>query len=114
MKNYKIYFFLVGSVITFSISSCVRSIEKVHSADLRKLDPKLQGVRKCFDNDAVNDVYTWENKRKPELIQYYENYIFGKRPVFSPKRVYASWSAPQPWSNSTSRPSGVRATSAAA
>jgi hypothetical protein len=88
MKNYKTYFFLVGSVIAFSISSCVRSIEKVHSADLRKLDPKLQGVRKCFDNDAVNDVYTWENKRKPELIQYYENYIFGKRPVFSPKREY--------------------------
>lgn len=88
MKNFKVYFFLIGSLIAFSISSCVRSIEKVHSADLRKLDPKLQGVRKCFDNDAVNDVYTWENKRKPELIQYYENYIFGKRPEFFPKREY--------------------------
>ena len=88
MKNYKTYFFLVGSVIAFSISSCVRSIEKVHSPELRKLDPALQGVRKCFDNDAVNDVYTWENKRKPELIDYYENYIFGKRPEFFPERNY--------------------------
>ena len=89
MKNYNVLFFIIGSLFAFSISSCVRSIEKVHSADLRKLDPKLQGVRKCFDNDAVNDVYTWENKRKPELIDYYENYIFGNRPEFFPERNYS-------------------------
>ena len=89
MKKYSLILFLVGSIIAFSFNSCVRSLEKVHSADLRKLDPKLQGVRKCFDNDPVNDIYTWENKRKPELIDYYENYIFGKRPNFSPERNYS-------------------------
>ena len=93
MKNYNVFFFIIGSLLAVSIASCVRSIEKVHSPELRKLDPELQGVRKCFDNDQVNDVYTWENKRKPELIDYYENYIFGKRPNFSPEKFMARSSA---------------------
>jgi len=72
-----------------SFESCVRSVEKVHSVELRKLDPTLQGVRKSFGNRQINDVSTWENVRKPELIDYYENYVFGKRPSFKPTVAYS-------------------------
>ncbi len=89
MKNNRALFFLVGSVIVFSLGACVRSVEKVHSSELRKLDPALQGVRKSFSNRQVNDVTTWENVRRPELIDYYENYVFGKRPAFKPKVAYS-------------------------
>ena len=74
MKRHSLILFLVGSLIVFSFESCVRSVEKVHSVELRKLDPALQGVRKSFSNRQINDVSTWEYVRKPELIDYYENY----------------------------------------
>ena len=89
MKRHSIILFLVGSAIAFSFNSCVRSIEKVHSTELRDLDPTLQGVRKSFTNRQINDVSTWEQVRKPELIDYYENYVFGKRPSFNPTVVYS-------------------------
>jgi hypothetical protein len=89
MKRHSLILFLVGSLIVFSFESCVRSIEKVHSVELRKLDPTLQGVRKSFSNRQINDVSTWENVRKPELIDYYENYVFGKRPAFKPAVAYS-------------------------
>ena len=89
MKRYSLLLFLVGSIIVFSFESCVRSLEKVHSAELRDLDPALQGVRKSFSNRQINDVSTWEQVRKPELIDYYENYIFGKRPSFNPTVAYS-------------------------
>ena len=67
----------------------MRSVEKVHSTELRDLDPALQGVRKSFGDRQINDVSTWENVRKPELINYYETYIFGKRPSFKPTVAYS-------------------------
>jgi len=75
--------------MVFSFESCLRSVEKVHSVELSKLDPALQGVRKSFSNRQINDVSTWENVRKPELINYYENYVFGKRPEFKPTVAYS-------------------------
>ncbi len=89
MKRFSLILFLVGSLIVFSFESCVRSVEKVHSVELRKLDPALQGARKSFSNRQINDVLTWENVRKPELIDYYENYVFGKRPSFKPTVAYS-------------------------
>jgi hypothetical protein len=89
MKRYSLILFLVGSIIVFSFESCVRSVEKVHSVELRKLDPALQGVRKSFNSRQINDVSTWENVRKPELIGYYENNIFGKRSSFKPTVAYS-------------------------
>jgi len=89
MKRHSLISFLVGSLIVFSFESCVRSIEKVHSTELRELDPTLQGVRKSFGNRQINDVSSWENVRKPELIDYYENYVFGKRPSFKPTVAYS-------------------------
>ncbi len=89
MKRHSLILFLVGSAIAFSFNSCVRSIEKVHSTELRELDPALQGVRKSFGNRQINDVSTWEQVRKPELIDYYENYVFGKRPSFNPSVSYS-------------------------
>ena len=89
MKRHSLILFLVGSLIVFSLESCVRSIEKVHSTELRELDPALQGVRKSFSNRQINDVSTWEEVRKPELIEYYENYVFGKRPSFKPTVAYS-------------------------
>jgi len=89
MKRHSLISFLVGSLIVLSFESCVRSVEKVHSVELRKLDPTLQGVRKSFGNRQINDVSTWENVRKPELIDYYENYVFGKRPSFKPTVGYS-------------------------
>ena len=77
MKRHSLISFLVGSLIVLSFESCVRSVEKVHSVELRKLDPTLQGVRKSFGNRQINDVSSWENVRKPELIDYYENYVLG-------------------------------------
>ena len=89
MKRHSLILFLVGSFIAFSFNSCVRSVEKVHSTELRDLDPALQGVRKSFGDRQINDVSTWENVRKPELINYYETYIFGKRPSFKPTVAYS-------------------------
>ena len=89
MKRHSLILFLVGSLIVFSFESCVRSVGKVHSVELRKLDPALQGVRKSFSSRQINDVSTWEQVRKPELIEYYENYIFGKRPSFKPTVAYS-------------------------
>jgi hypothetical protein len=89
MKRDSLILLLVGSLIVFSLESCVRSIEKVHSTELRDLDPTLQGVRKSFNNRQINDVSTWEQVRKPELIDYYENYVFGKRPSFKPTVAYS-------------------------
>ena len=89
MKRDSLILLLVGSLIVFSLESCVRSVEKVHSVELRKLDPALQGVRKSFSNRQINDVSTWENVRRPELIDYYENYVFGKRPSLKPTVVYS-------------------------
>jgi hypothetical protein len=89
MKRHSLIFLLFGSLIVFSLESCVRSVEKVHSVELRKLDPALQGVRKSFSNRQINDVSTWEQVRKPELIDYYENYVFGKRPSFKPTVAYS-------------------------
>lgn len=67
----------------------MRSVEKVHSVELRNLDPALQGVRKSFGDRQINHVSTWENVRKPELINYYETYVFGKRPEFKPSVAYS-------------------------
>ena len=67
----------------------MRSVEKVHSTELRELDPALQGVRKSFGDRQVNHVSTWEYVRKPELINYYETYVFGKRPEFKPIVAYS-------------------------
>lgn len=89
MKRLSFILCLVGSVVVFSFESCVRSIEKVHSVELGKLDPKLQGVRKSFHDRQISDVTTWETIRRPELIDYYENYVFGKRPAFKPTVVYS-------------------------
>ncbi len=89
MKQDSLILLLVGSLIVFSLESCVRSLEKVHSVELRKLDPAPQGVRKSFSNRQINDVSTWEQVRKPELIDYYENYVFGKRPSFKPTVAYS-------------------------
>ena len=89
MKQDSLILLLVGSLIVFSLESCVRSLEKVHSVELRKLDPAPQGVRKSFSNRQINDVSTWEQVRKPELIDYYENYVFGKRPSFNPSVSYS-------------------------
>ena len=50
MRNVKILFILFGSVVTLFLSSCVKSIEKVHSPELRKEDPSLQGITKCYDD----------------------------------------------------------------
>ena len=89
MNRFSLILFLVGSLIVFSFESCVRSVEKVHSVELRKLDPALQGARKSFSNRQINDVSTWDNVRKPDLIDYYENYVFGKRPSFKPTVAYS-------------------------
>ena len=89
MKRYSLILFLVGSAFALSLNSCVRSVEKVHSTELRDLDPALQGVRKSFNSRQINDVSTWEQVRKPELIDYYENYVFGKRPSFKPTVAYS-------------------------
>lgn len=89
MKNSKVLIFLLIGLAALSFESCVRSIEKVHSTELRKLDPALQGVRKSFSNRQINDVSAWENIRKPELIGYYETYVFGKRPDFKPSVAYS-------------------------
>ena len=89
MKRHSLILLLFGGLIVFSLESCVRSVEKVHSVELRKLDPALQGVRKSFNNRQINDVSTWEQVRKPELIDYYENYVFGKRPSFKPTVAYS-------------------------
>jgi hypothetical protein len=93
MKKKSILLFIVGSLIAFSFDSCVRSIEKVHSTELRQVDPSSQDVLKCFDGSEVNDVKTWESKRKLELIHYYENYVFGKRADFKPTVAYTILSA---------------------
>ncbi len=89
MKRYAIILFLVGSAVAISFNSCVRSIEKVHTTELRDLDPALQGVRKSFSNRQINDVSSWEQVRKPELINYYESYVYGKRPEFKPSVAYS-------------------------
>ena len=89
MKNSKVLIVLLIGFIALSFESCVRSIEKVHSSELRTLDPTLQGIRKCFNNRQVNDISTWEQVRKPELIDYYETYVFGERPDFKPSVAYS-------------------------
>lgn len=89
MKRYALILFLVGSAVAISFNSCVRSIEKVHTTELRDLDPALQGVRKSFSNRQINDVSSWEQVRKPELINYYESYVYGKRPEFKPSVAYS-------------------------
>lgn len=89
MKRHSLILLLFGGLIVFPLESCVRSVEKVHSVELRKLDSALQGVRKSFNNRQINDVSTWEQVRKPELIDYYENYVFGKRPSFKPTVAYS-------------------------
>jgi hypothetical protein len=89
MNKFSLLLFLVGSFIVFSFDSCVRSIEKVHAVELRKVNPAIQEVRNCFDGSEVNDIKTWESKRKPELINYYEDYVFGKRPEFKPDVSYS-------------------------
>ena len=89
MKKYSLILFLVGSFVALSFNSCVRSVEKVHSTELRELDPALQGVRKSFGDRQVNHVSTWEYVRKTELINYYETYVFGKRPEFKPTVAYS-------------------------
>ncbi len=89
MRSQIYFFILVGSLIMTLVSSCVRSIERVHSTELRDLEPALQGVRKSFQDRQINHVSTWENVRKPELINYYETYVFGKRPEFKPSVAYS-------------------------
>ena len=89
MKKHSLILFLVGSFVSLAFNSCVRSVEKVHSTELKELDPALQGVRKSFGDRQVNHVSTWEYVRKPELINYYETYVFGKRPEFKPTVTYS-------------------------
>jgi len=89
MRNVKILFILFGSVVTLFLSSCVKSIENVHSPELRKEDPTLQGITKCYDDRGVYNTYMWENLRRLEIKDYYENYVFGKRPEFNPTVAYS-------------------------
>lgn len=89
MKKCSFAFYVVASLYCFTLESCVRSIEKVHSTELRKVDPALQGVRKSFGNRQISDVSLWEQVRKPELINYYESYVYGKRPDFKPSVAYS-------------------------
>lgn len=89
MKNSRVVFVLLMALAASSFESCVRSIEKVHSPELRKEDPSLQGVTKCFDDRGVNNTYMWENVRRVEIKRYYENYVFGKRPEFNPAIAYS-------------------------
>ena len=80
----------LGGVTLLTFVSCVKSIEKVHSPELRKEDPSLQGVTKCYDGRGVNSTYLWENVRRNEIKDYYENYVFGKRPDFNPEVTYTT------------------------
>lgn len=86
--NRLLFFFAIGATL-LSFESCVKSIEKVHSAELRNEDPALQGLLKCYDDRGVSSTYMWENVRRIEIKDYYENYIFGKSPEFKPKVDYA-------------------------
>ena len=89
MKDSRVVIVLLMALAVSSFESCVRSIEKVHSSELRKEDPTLQGVTKCFDDRGVYNTYLWENLRRLEIKDYYENYVFGKRPEFNPTVAYS-------------------------
>jgi hypothetical protein len=45
----------------------------------------LPDVLKTFDGESVTDAKTWFEKRRPELIKYFETEYYGKVPATAPK-----------------------------
>lgn len=41
---------------------------------------------------AVEDVKTWENKRRPELLKLFEEEMFGRSPGKPPLMKFSTWS----------------------
>jgi hypothetical protein len=70
------------------LQGCVPSFEKVHELPLRNLDPKSIDLLIGFQGKRVENSDDWEKWRRPELLNYYENYVFGVRPEINPKRSY--------------------------
>jgi hypothetical protein len=48
-------------------------------------DYKLPDVLKMFDGTPVTDAKMWNEKRRPELLEYYAREIYGKIPATAPK-----------------------------
>jgi hypothetical protein len=45
----------------------------------------LPDVLKTFDGQPVNDARTWNEKRQPELLKYFETEYYGRIPATAPK-----------------------------
>ena len=45
----------------------------------------LPDVLKTFDGQPVTDVMTWREKRRPELLKFFETEYYGKVPATAPK-----------------------------
>jgi hypothetical protein len=45
----------------------------------------LPDVLKTFDGQPVTDAMTWQEKRRPELLKFFETEYYGKIPATAPK-----------------------------
>jgi hypothetical protein len=78
---WKIQFFLFLFILfTGSAFSQIKTIENKGY--------KVDDLLTCFDGQKVKNILDWEKKRRPEILKYYEENIYGKRPDFRPEIRY--------------------------
>ena len=80
-NNYKKYtlFFLAIILQAFLLSACAqntRAIIDESEVPQYTLPPLL----KCFDGSTVSTIDQWETKRRPEIKELFEEYMYGKAP----------------------------------
>ncbi|MFN5093779.1 MAG: acetylxylan esterase [Bacteroidota bacterium] len=79
------YKYVGFAFFVISIYACVPTYEKVHEESLRQVEPKTIDLLRGFHGEVVRNSDDWEKWRRPEILSYYEQYVFGVRPEFEPR-----------------------------
>ena len=94
MKNHRLFLSTILTLFTLSVCAQAERIQKRDYNKYANYDESkvpaytLPDVLLCSDGTRVTTVEEWEQKRRPELFQLFETYMFGKAPAAPSPLIY--------------------------
>lgn len=94
MKNHRLFLSTILTLFTLSVCAQAERIQKRDYNKYANYDESkvpaytLPDALLCSDGTRVTTVEEWEQKRRPELFQLFETYMFGKAPAAPSPLIY--------------------------
>jgi hypothetical protein len=96
-KRYVTMIFMISAVLLFSNAANAQIPDApdaniagipVNYTEAKVGTLNLPDVLKTFDGQKVTDAKTWNEKRRPELLKYFETEYYGRIPATAPKVIW--------------------------